>query len=91
MDSRVGIRDLKQNASAIVRRAAQGETLEITDRGRAVARIGPLPSKGNHAQMVAEGRISLAGGDLLANEPLPAPPGRAAGFEALAALRFDER
>jgi hypothetical protein len=30
---RVGIRDLKQNASAIVRRAAARETVEITDRG----------------------------------------------------------
>lgn len=91
MEARVGIRDLKQNASAIVRRAAEGQTFEVTDRGRAVARIGPLAAAGNHAQMVADGRISPARGDLLGNQPLPAPPGRPLGSEALTALRLGER
>jgi antitoxin (DNA-binding transcriptional repressor) of toxin-antitoxin stability system len=40
----VGIRALKQNASAVVADAAAGETITITDRGRAVAQISPLPS-----------------------------------------------
>lgn len=39
---RVGIRELKQNASAVVARAAAGESLIITDRGRPVAQIVPL-------------------------------------------------
>lgn len=39
----VGIRALKQNASAVVARAAAGETLIITDNGRPVAQILPLP------------------------------------------------
>lgn len=39
----VGIRALKQNASAVVAAAAAGETMVVTDRGRAVAQIGPLP------------------------------------------------
>ncbi|WP_448074156.1 type II toxin-antitoxin system Phd/YefM family antitoxin [Georgenia yuyongxinii] len=38
----IGIRALKQNASAVVARAASGETLTITDRGRPVARLTPL-------------------------------------------------
>ena len=38
----VGIRALKQNASAVVSRAAAGETITITDRGRAVAQISGL-------------------------------------------------
>jgi prevent-host-death family protein len=42
--SEVGIRALKQNASAVVARAATGETVTITDRGRAVARLTPIPS-----------------------------------------------
>lgn len=33
----VGIRELKQNASAVVARAVEGETMTITDRGRPVA------------------------------------------------------
>ena len=36
--SEVGIRALKQNASAVVAEAASGETVTITDRGRPVAR-----------------------------------------------------
>lgn len=40
----VGIRALKQNASAVVARAGAGEVLTVTDRGRAVALLSPLPS-----------------------------------------------
>ena len=39
----VGIRELKQNASAGVADAAGGETGVISDRGRPVARMTPLP------------------------------------------------
>ncbi len=40
----IGIRALKQNASAVVARAAAGEALIITDNGRPVAQIMPLPT-----------------------------------------------
>jgi prevent-host-death family protein len=40
----VGIRALKQNASAVVAVAAAGETVTITDRGRPVAQLTPIPS-----------------------------------------------
>ena len=40
----IGIRALKQNASAVVAQAAAGATLTITDRGRPVAQLSPLPS-----------------------------------------------
>lgn len=38
----VGIRALKQNASEVVRQAAAGTVITITDRGTPVARIVPL-------------------------------------------------
>lgn len=41
--SEVGIRALKQNASAVVSAAASGETVTITDRGRPVARMTAIP------------------------------------------------
>lgn len=41
--NQVGIRELKQNASAVVARVAAGETLVITDRHRPVAQLTPLP------------------------------------------------
>lgn len=39
----VGIRALKQNASAVVARVAAGEPVTVTDRGRPVARLTPVP------------------------------------------------
>jgi prevent-host-death family protein len=42
LQPQVGIRELKEHASALIRRVAAGETITITDRGRPVARIVPL-------------------------------------------------
>jgi prevent-host-death family protein len=39
---RVGIRALKQNASAVVAEAAAGEIIVITDRGEPVAQLMPM-------------------------------------------------
>ena len=51
----VGVRALKQNASAVVAEAASGEIVTITDRGRAVAQIIPLPASRVEA-LIAAGR-----------------------------------
>ena len=40
----VGIRALKQNASAVVADAVAGETVTITDRGRPVAQLTAIPA-----------------------------------------------
>lgn len=73
----VGIRELKQNASAVVARAAAGETVTITDRGRPVAQMTPLPTS-RLDQLVAAGLATPATGDLR-DLPAPAPaPGLAA-------------
>ncbi|MCX6526169.1 MAG: type II toxin-antitoxin system prevent-host-death family antitoxin [Actinobacteria bacterium] len=42
--STVGIRALKQNASAVVAEAVAGETVTITDRGRPVAQLTAIPA-----------------------------------------------
>lgn len=39
---RVGIRDLKANLSACLRRIKTGETLIITERGKAIGRLSPV-------------------------------------------------
>lgn len=54
MDDEVGIRALKQNASAVVARAAAGEIITITDRGRPVARLTPIP-KSRLQEMIGSG------------------------------------
>jgi prevent-host-death family protein len=41
-DHTVGLRELRQNASGLVRRAEAGETLTITVSGRPAAVLGPV-------------------------------------------------
>lgn len=80
--SQVGVRALKQNASAVVAEAAAGEVVVITDRGRPVAQIVPLP-QGRLAALVAAGRARPAKASLA---DLGAPPPRDDGQEPLSAL-----
>jgi len=89
---RIGIRELRQHASRWVRRAAAGETFEVTDRGRPVARlVPPVPLEGLE-KLRAEGRITEAEGDLLdLGPPLPPKPGVPLPSEILARMREDER
>ena len=65
----VEIRELRQNAGALIRRVIAGETIEVTKRGRPVARILPLQGRSVLDQMVAEGRATQACGDLLEVKP----------------------
>lgn len=83
----VGIRALKQNASAVVARVAAGEVVTITDRGRPVARMTPLPSSAL-VGLVAAGRARPARHEL-ADLPPPESGGDLTG--ALAEQRADER
>jgi len=55
----VGIRALKQNASAVVARAAAGEAIVVTDRGRPVARLLPLERKSRIQEMIDAGQITM--------------------------------
>jgi prevent-host-death family protein len=70
----VGVRELRQQASAILRRVAAGETFEVTDRGRPVAILTRWAPTGLD-RMEQEGRIQRGEGDLLDIEPLPLPKG----------------
>lgn len=56
----VGIRELRQNLSVYLRRVAEGETLEVTERGRPVARLAPSKSRGVGASRAARGRMKMA-------------------------------
>ena len=88
----VGIRELRQRASELLRHVEQGESIEITDRGRPVAVLSPLPSVSAYQRLVAEGEIVRASrdsGEL--PEPLPLPAGQESASMVLARLRADER
>jgi prevent-host-death family protein len=69
---RVGIRELRQRASAIVRRVATGETFEVTDRGRVVALLVRASPPGL-AGLIEQGMVREAEGSLLDLEPIRIP------------------
>jgi antitoxin (DNA-binding transcriptional repressor) of toxin-antitoxin stability system len=67
------------------------ETIEVTQRGRPVARIVPLHGRSVLDQMIAEGRAIPTRGDLLDLKPLPPLSGKRSLSAVLADLRADER
>lgn len=84
----IGIRALKQNASAVVARAASGEQVTITDRGRPVAQLTPL-SRSRLQALVEAGRARVGRHQLRQLPPPPAGPNLSQELEAMrAAERF---
>ncbi len=83
------MRELRQHASRYLERVRHGETLEVTDRGRPVARLVPVGSD-VWADLVASGKVTLADNH---TDLVDEPPGEY-GIEAstaLAAMREHER
>ena len=71
----VGVRELRQNLSVYLRRVRAGESLRVTERGRAVAALVPLREDATPLERLAnQGRLISPIGDLLTLGP---PPGRA--------------
>ena len=71
---RVGVRELRRQASAILRRVAAGETVEVTDRGRPVAvLVKTMPS--GLARLEREGLLRRAQADLVELVAVQLPPG----------------
>ncbi len=61
----VGIRELKANLSRHLRRVRSGTRLVITERGRAIASIQPIQTRGDVEwayALVAAGRAQWGGG-----------------------------
>jgi len=88
----VGVRELRQRASELLRLVEQGETVEITDRGRPVALLGPIPTGTPLERMRAAGELEPASEDPddLA-EPLTLGPGVETPSSVLRRMRSDER
>ena len=61
----VGVRELRQNLSKYLRRVIRGETFRVTDRGRPVATLGPLPEESTPlGRLAAKGRVICSRLDL---------------------------
>lgn len=53
------MRELNQQTSRVLALVRAGETVEVTDRGEAIARIVPIvPEGGVLARLVTEGRVT---------------------------------
>ena len=79
---RVGVRELRRQASAILRRVRAGETVEVTDRGRPVAVLVKAAPAGL-ARLEDEGLLRRAEGDLLDLAPVRLPRGARAPSEVV--------
>jgi prevent-host-death family protein len=87
-----GVRELNQNTSQVLARVSGGETVEITDRGRPIARLVPVSDdRSTLAKLVVAGRAVPATGTG------PVPLSSKLGDEGVdvattvAAMRDDER
>ena len=85
--SEIGVRALKQNASAVVADAAAGEVITVTVRGRPVARLTAITSA-RLEELVSSGRARLARRDIA---ELPPPSEGPSLSEQLEAARAAER
>ncbi|GAB3808659.1 type II toxin-antitoxin system Phd/YefM family antitoxin [Humibacter antri] len=83
----VGIRALKQNASAVIAEVVHGQSVIITDRGRAVAQLNPIAST-RVEQLMGSGLIRKGRGRLA---ELPAPEPGEPLTPVLSPLRDEER
>jgi prevent-host-death family protein len=92
--ARVGVRELRQNLSVYLRRVEHGETLDVTEHGRLVARLAPAPAPDTSVldRLVAEGRARPARRPI---SDLPRPiellPGSLTASDVLREMREDER
>jgi prevent-host-death family protein len=86
---RIGVRELRQYASRYLARVATGETIEVTDRGRAVALLVPT-HQDRWLDLVASGRVVPAAieGNLVDEAPDDYDIDASA---QLAAIRDEER
>lgn len=89
---RIGVRELRQHASRYLARVRAGETIEVTDRGRPVARLVPVRGE-TWQDLVDAGQVLPAEDpalDLADLEPLDLGPSVSLS-DTLAGMRNEER
>ena len=92
-ESRVGVRELRQNLSVYLREVKKGQHFEVTERGKPVALLGPLPTARNALDLlIASGRAIPATRKLEdLGPPLRGPEGGRTLSEILAEDREGSR
>ena len=85
----IGVRELRQNASLYLSRVAAGELIEITERGRPVARLVPITDD-PWQDLINAGEVVPGNRQVNPRRPRPRDYGFS-GSEVLQRLRADER
>jgi len=86
------VRELRQRASELLRLVAGGETIEITDRGRPIAVLAPVPGGSPLERLRASAEVAAGEGDFDdLPDPLPLPAGHETPSAVLGRLRRDDR
>ena len=88
---RVGVRELKQNASAVLASVKQGELVEVTERGRAIAVLVPADRPLTREEEIAAGLLVPATVDYRdVRAPNTPVPSGLTSAELLAAMRAED-
>lgn len=92
MTEQVGVRELRDQLSKYLDRVRHGEQIEVTDRGRPVAMLIPLPDDRRAlAELIESGAVTPAAHPWQPRELVQVPSGAPNASDALAELRSDER
>jgi prevent-host-death family protein len=83
----IGVRELKARLSEYLERAARGEVITVTDRGRPTAVLAPLPGRARLEQGIAEGWITPPSARAL--RPVPRHPSAARVLDVVAEDRAE--
>lgn len=90
MDNRVGIRELQQQAPAVISRVRDGEILVLTDHGHPVARIMPA-GPNTLSELAGTGLVSTPDKDITALlDRIPQGELSTKGTDALRELRKEQ-
>lgn len=88
---RIGVRELRQNASRYLARVKAGETVEVTERGTLIALLSPPGAdRSAREKLIAAGHLIPAenpGGQPHLREPVPVLPGEPTSQQLLDAGR----
>lgn len=84
------MRELRQHASRYLDRVRAGETVEVTERGRLVARlVPPEVDDGARGKLIAEGRLTPASRPFRLPTRFAGRPGEPDSAQVLDELRGD--
>jgi prevent-host-death family protein len=57
---RIGVRELRQDATRYLRQVAAGEVIEITNHGEPIARLMPITTEPEWTKLIEQGEVRPA-------------------------------